>query len=91
MGLGIRPPTKKNLTGITGDKLGVKGALTLTVQICNVEKQLTFIVVEQNDIFIIGIDGMTKFGLSINMESNCITCGNFVLEFNSLIRESYLL
>ena len=60
--------TKTDLRSITGNKLKVKGLLNLRVTICNITEELTFVVLEESDVLLLGMSGMEDLNIVIDVK-----------------------
>ena len=74
--------TKTDLRSITGNKLKVKGLLNLRITICNIIEELTFVVLEESDVLLLGMTGMESLGIVIDVAKNSVYLNDHCLEFD---------
>ena len=74
-------PTAKTLSGISGKGLAVKGITTIDCTINDVVKPVSFLVIEESDIAIFGLDAMKDFGIKIDSANRTIECNGSVQRY----------
>ena len=72
--LGLGPQeTGIRVCALAGTKLRVIGRVTALTRLCGMERELTYLVVENNDQDIIGFPGMTAFGIKLDLHKGTLT------------------
>ena len=74
LGVGVFPPTEvENLKGIGGEPLRVEGQVTLKTRFGDVEKEVLYFVVHNNERDIIGAPGLAEFDISLGCNDRSVT------------------
>ena len=77
----IYEPTTKTLVKVEGGNLDVLGTCKIDCKFGYASKEVVFTVIGEDNIAILGLDDMNKFGIEINTTTQTLTCGELTQNY----------